>query len=420
MKKLKELLLSGAKLAAYYEENSRFEPAYNEYLKINNHIKAGEMLQKTGKWHDAAALYVKNNETELARKAMDNCFRLEECWGIFELDNGNEISIETWLKQKHQTQQFVRSIKYVEILDEEGIPRVVHLANKLKQVMEYKSAADLYRNGFQLVNKEKEAKSISNEKWLRNAAECLSKAKLYSDAAECMKELIITEVKIGEAVSKSGHNPYREYTHNLKAAKELNVLPRLIEILEDFDPFNLSYDLLRISEPELSMDMFFRYYGKLLKKKCSDQEMDERNKRVQYCLNQYVVYYSRKGQYKRAAEVALLNSQKEIAADLFKKAAREEENQKSNATGEPLTEVETVRCPTCGEFVQPDWETCPGCKNVLYLNMCACGQKLKSTWAKCPACQRAVEPAANREKEAIAKAGISKDEDTRPFKIFSE
>ena len=93
--------------------------------------------------------------------------------------------------------------------------------------------------------------------------------------------------------------------------------------MEDFDPFNISYDLLKIEEPELSMRLFFKYYGRILEKKCSEKELELRNKKIQYCLNQYIVYYRKRKEYSKAAEIALLDSQKEIAADLFKKAKQE-------------------------------------------------------------------------------------------------
>ena len=313
---------------------------------------------------------------------------------------------------------------------------MVILANKLRQALEFKGAADLYRTGFQLVNRDKETRSIINEVWLKYATECLANAKLYSDAAECMKELTITEVKIGDAIAMSGQNPYRDYSPNLKTARELNFLPQLIQILGDFDPFNLSYDLLKIQEPELSIELFFKFYGKILDKHVSNQEREARNKKIQYCLNQYVIYYSRQGEYKRAAEIALLNSQKEIAADLFKKAEMEEErtvkgiNKPSESMSEyskftrisefPVEKVppgeEMTKCPHCGEFVDLDWEVCPGCHNVLELQMCVCGQKLKSHWKRCPACQRTIE---HPGKSTPPKSPHT-NEDTRPFKIFGD
>lgn len=430
------MVFSGAKLAEFYEENNEFENAYHEYSKINNYEKAGDMLEKMEKWHDAANLYIKHDDTDRARKMIDKCFRNGEAWEAFEPDNGKTIAIETWLKQKRQVQRFVRYIKYVETLNNKGIPLVVLLANKLKQSLEFKSAADLYRTGFHLVNKNKEARSMINEIWLKYATECLANAKLYADAAECMKELILTEVSIGDAFAASGPNPYRDYTHNLKTAREFNFLPQLIHSLADFDPFNLAYDLLKIQETELSMELFFNFYGRILQKHVSDLEREARNKKIQYCFNQYVIYYSRQGEYKRAAEIALMNSQKEIAADLFKKAEMEEERSKLGIkkrsnwemedvknTGEYGTEVEKLlpegemaKCPHCGEFVDPDWEVCPGCNNVQELRMCVCGQKIKSQWKRCPACQRTIEPTG----KFTTPKSPHKDEDTRPFKIFSD
>jgi hypothetical protein len=436
LKKIKRMVLTGAKLAEFYEENNEFENAYQEYSKINNYRKAGEMLERMEKWHDAANLYIKHDDIDRARKSIDQCFRTGDSWETFEPDNGKTVSIETWLKQKRQVQRFVRYIKFVETLNNKGIPLVVILANKLRQALEFKSAADLYRTGFHLVNRNKETRLIINEVWLKYATECLANAKLYSDAAECMKELTITEVNIGDAIAMSGQNPYRDYTPNLKTARELNFLPQLIQTLGDFDPFNLSYDLLKIQEPELSMELFFEFYGRILDKQVSNREREARNKKIQYCLNQYVIYYSEKGEYKRAAEIALLNSQKEIAADLFKKAEMEEERTKagikrqskpvsedSKFTGiseipveKIFSEGEMAKCPHCGEVVDPDWEVCPGCHNVLELRMCVCGQKIKSHWKRCPACQRTIE---HPGKSTLSESPRT-NEDTRPFKIFGD
>jgi len=429
LNKIKELVLSGANLARHYEGKNIFDKAYHEYLKIGDFLKAGEMLGNMGKWHEAANLYISHNETDRARRAIDNCFRTGQPWETFELENGRTIPIELWLKQKRQVQRFVRYIKYVETLDKKGVPLVVTLAEKLKQALEFKGAAELYRTGFRMVNKNKDAKSMINEVWLRYASECLARAKLYADAAECMKELTITEVNIGDALAVTGYNPYRDYSHNLKTARELNFLPQLVKALGDSDPFNIAYDLLKIQEPELSIELFFEYYGRILDKHVNDQEREVRNKKIQYCLNQFVIHHSRKGEYKRAAEIALLNSQKEIAADLYKKAEQWERKAKENLktpsrfSGENVKDTGVkvsleegpVKCPHCGDFVDPDLEVCPGCKNVLELRVCECGQKLKSHWERCPACQRIIK------KPGTPLSSVKPPgEDTKPFKIFGE
>lgn len=430
LNKIKELVLSGEKLARYYEEKSAFESAYKEYLKLGNFLKAGEMLGNMGKWHEAANLYISHNETDRARRAIDNCFRMGLSWETFELENGRTIPIELWLKQKRQVQRFVRYIKYVETRDKRGAPLVVVLAEKLKQTLEFKGAAELYRTGFHLVNKNKDAKSIVNEVWLRYATECLARANMYMEAAECMKELIITEVNIGDALSAAGYNPYRDYTHNLKTAREFNFLPQLVNALADFDPFNITYDLWKIQEPDLSIELFFKYYGRILDKHVSDQEREVRNKKIQYCLNQFVIYYSKKGEFKRAAEIALLNSQKEIAADLFKKAEQWEKKAKENLKQPSRFVVENVKdmeekishqhgpvkCPHCGDFVDLDSEVCPGCHNVLELRLCVCGEKIKSHWDRCPACQRVID---HPGKTGTTPSKPPPGEDTKPFKIFS-
>ncbi len=426
-------MLTGAQLAESYENDGEFEEAYKEYYKIGDYIKAGKILEKTEKWHEAANLYIQTNQVDQARRAIENCFRRDESWEMYELENGGKISIEDWLKKNHQVRRFARYIRYVEILNNQKIPLIVVLANKFKKVLEHKAAADLYKRGFDLINKEKGSKKIQNEVWLKYAAECYSKAKLYPEAAQCMKELIVTEVNIGDALPTNGINPYRQYTHNLELAKEWNFLPILLEILEDFDPFNFAYDLLKMGEPELSMQVFFKYFGKVIKRDYSDKEIEIRNKRIQYCFNQYIIYYRDRKEYRKAAEIALLDSQKEIAAELFKKAEQEKEKSKA-APAVDVEEMETIeepeenqkqdkaihkkevlKCPTCGEIVEDDWEVCPSCDNTLSLGMCVCGQKIKSHWKRCPACQRELKQPVKTQADTNEDTTVNGD--TKPFKV---
>lgn len=427
-------MLTGAKLAESYENDGEFDEAYKEYYKIGDFIKAGKILEKTEKWHEAANLYIQTKQIDLARRAIENCFKRDESWEMYELGNEGKISIEDWLKKNHQVRRFARYVRYVEVLNNQKIPIIVVLANKFKKVVEYKAAADLYKRGFDLTNKEKGSKKIQNEVWLKNAAECYSKAKLYPDAAQCMKELIVTEVSIGDALPTNGINPYRQYTHNLELAKEWHFLPQLLEILEDFDPFNFAYDLLKMGEPELSMQVFFKYFGKVIRRDYSDKEIEIRNKRIQYCFNQYIIYYRDRKQYRKAAEIALLDSQKEIAAELFKKAEQEKEKSKTappvdveemETIEEPeekqkkeekiIPKKEVIKCPTCGEIVEADWEVCPSCDNTLILGMCVCGQKIKSHWKRCPVCQRELKQP--EETQVNTSGDTAGNEDTKPFNM---
>lgn len=426
-------MLTGAKLAESYENDGEFDEAYKEYFKIGDYIKAGKILEKTEKWHEAANLYIKTNQIDQARRAIENCFKRDESWERYELDNGDKISIEDWLKRNRQVRRFARYVRYVDSLSNQGIPLIVVLADKLKKVLEYKAAADLYKRGFDLINKEKGSKKIQNEVWLKYAAECYSKAKLYPDAAQCMKELILAQVQIGDALPTNDINPYRDYIHNLSLAKEWNFLPQLLEILEDFDPFNIAYDLLKMGEPLLSMKVFFKFFGKVIKRDYSDKEIEIRNKRIQYCFNQYIIYYRDRKEYRKAAEIALLDSRKEIAAELFKKA--EEEKEKSKAapavdvegmeTIEELEEdqkqektipkKEILKCPTCGEIVASNWEVCPSCDNTLSLGMCECGQKIKPHWKRCPACQRELKQPIKTQVDTNEDTPVN--EDTKPFNM---
>jgi tetratricopeptide (TPR) repeat protein len=438
IKKIKKFLLTGARLAEYCESNGELDEAYGEYFKMGDYKNAGRILEKTGKWHQAANLYIKTDQVDLARRAIESCFKQDESWEMYEVGEGKTVSIEGWLQKKHQVRRFVRYVRYVDTLNKKGIPLIVVLAFKLKQILEYKAAADLYKRGFDLINKDKDSKTIKNEEWLRYAAECYARVGLYTDAAECMKELILAEVQIGDAFPGTGSNPYRDYTHNLKKAIEWKFLPHLLEILEDFDPFNIAYDLLKIGEPEVSMNVFFKFFGRVLKRHYNDQEREIRNKRIQYCINQYIIYFRERKEYKKAAEIALLNSQKEIAAELFKKADEEAEKERrksevlSAAAVEDLatieepekarkeekvipTKIEVLKCPTCGEIVKPDWEVCPTCDNVLSLGLCVCGQKLKPHWRRCPACQRIVKPPTKAELKIEGELFF--DDDTKPFRF---
>jgi uncharacterized protein (UPF0212 family) len=379
-------------------------------------------------WHDAANLYIQNNDVDRARRAIEECFKRNEKWEKFELGNGNTISIEDWLKQKQQVRRFVRYVKHVDTLNEKGIPVIVLLAYKLKQIVESKSAAELYKKGFELLNKDKDQKAIKNEVWLRYAAECFSRERLYPEAAECMKELIITEVRIGEALVESGLNPYRNYIHNLKIARQWNFLPQLLDIMADFDPFNFAYDLLKIGEIEASMDVFFKYFARITRKDFSDEEREVRNKRVQYCFNQYIIYHRERKEYRKAAEIALLNSQKQIASDLFKKAQEEESKslaasaleiesseEKKEEKTIPKLQKEILKCPTCGETVEENWEVCPTCDTVLDLEMCVCGAKIKPHWKRCPECQRILTKPIKTKVDNLD--AVLEESDTKPIKL---
>ncbi|MEN8154024.1 MAG: zinc ribbon domain-containing protein [Acidobacteriota bacterium] len=402
--KIKSIFLSDYKLARHYEKTGELNKAFKEYERINDYKKAGKILEKMGSWHKAASNYIVNNEIDLARRSIDNCFKKGKLWESFKLKNGKNIKIEDWLKDNDQTRRFVRYVHNVKILDSKGIPIIISLADKLNTIKEYKNAAQLYNKGFYLVNKDiKSKKSIKNETWLLNAAECYSKIGLYSDAASCMKELMVTEVEIGMDISKNyKYNPYRNYTVNLEKARNLNILPELVSILEDFDPFNISYDLLRMKEIELSMEHFFKYFGRVVKKNLTEKEIEIRNEKISYCFNQYIMYHRERKEYLKAAKIALLNSQKKMAADLYKLAleSNEKPDEKEKITAESIKmkgtkelkkkidPVKKLKCDVCGESVEEGWDICPNCENSLVLNMCDCGLKIKPYWQVCPECGR--------------------------------
>lgn len=390
LEKLKQIMAKKSTTAELYEKRGQLTDAYQEYLRTGNIAKAGEILERTGKWNDAACLFIQNNETDLARRAIEKCFKSGKLWEIYQLEDNKSITIEDWLKKNNQTRRFIRYVQEVETFTPTGTPLIIVLADRLKKADEYKNAAELYKRGFYLVNQGKSSQSIKNEIWLKHATECYAKAKMYIQAAECLKSLMLTEVQIGTDLSKDyRYNPYRNYTYHLQTAKDLNFLKEFIDSLEDFDPFNIAYDLIKINETELSLQLFFKYYGRIAKKYLSEEETEIRNEKVSYCLNQYVIYYRNKKEYIKAAEIALINSQKKNAAELYKLAEQEKKGPEDKQLIYKSEKVRNIiKCPHCGEEVKPKWAICPNCENNLSLNTCECGEQVKPHWKICPSCRR--------------------------------
>lgn len=387
--KLKQILSQKPNTAEQFEKKGKLQDAYKEYLRLGNHVKAGEILEKTGRWKEAAGIYIQYQNIDKARRAIEKCFRSGSSWENYTLNSGSTVSIEKWLKEFGQSRRFVRYIQDVETFSQGNTPLIILLADKLKAIGEYKSAAELYKKGFHLVNKGKNTKEIKNENWLQHATECYANSRLYDQAAECMKILMLTEVNIGKDISKDQrYNPYRNYTYNLQHAKEFHFLKELVEKLEDFDPFNIAYDLIKIGEIELSEQLFFKYFGRIARKHLTEEETEIRNEKVSYCLNQYVIYYRDKKQYKKAAEIALLNDQKKIAADLYRLAGQEKESERVSIFSKK-DKIDTLRkCPNCGEEIKANWQICPSCETTLSLNVCQCGEPIKPHWKRCPRCHR--------------------------------
>jgi len=404
------MMLSGNELGEHYEKKGDLNKAYKEYLKQDNYKKAAQVLEKMNDWHTAANIYIEKNEVDLARRAIEACFNKGKGWESFEPANREKTTIEKWLKENNQTQRFVRYVHNTKRLNQNGIPLIIILADKLKAIEEYKNAAQLYNNGYYLVNKNlTNKKLVRHEEWLLSAADCYSKIGKYDEAAKCMKELIITEVEIGTEFSDGYKvNPYRNYKVMLEKARKFNALPELLDLLGDFDPFNISYNLLKMNEMELSKDHFFKYFGRVVKKNLTEQEREVRNEKISYCLNQYIIYHRERKEYMLAAEIALLNSQKKIASELYKLASAEKqtvpsepislknihmnpEENKSNPEKKVFEPEVKLKCHHCGENVESDWEYCPNCENSLMFNMCPCGEKIQSHWKVCPACGKQIE-----------------------------
>jgi hypothetical protein len=387
--KFKDLISKQPHSAERFEKRGKLTDAYKEYLNTGNIIKAGEILEKIGKWNDAACLFIKHNEIDLARRAIEKCFKTGKNWEEYRINEKKSITIENWLKENDQTRRFVRYVQDTGTTTPAGIPLIVVLADKIKKAGEYKYAAELYKKAFNMVNKGKKSQSIKNEEWLKQATECYAKTKMVHQAAECLKTLIFIEVQIGTDISKDyRYNPYRNYTYHLQTAKDLNFLKEFIDCLEDFDPFNIAYDLIKIKETELSLELFFKYYGRIAKKYLSEEETELRNEKVSYCLNQYVIYYREKKDYVKAAEIALINSQKKIAAELYKLANKEIPKTDDSDLFKSKKEKKVTQCPQCGEEVKPEWAICPSCENNLSLNICECGEHIKPHWKRCPSCHR--------------------------------
>lgn len=389
LEKFKQMVAKKNSTAELLEKKGKFEEAYREYMKNGDYIKAGEIISRMGKWHTAADLFIQHHDIDRARRAIENCFKRNDHWETFQLNSSTTINIEDWLKEKDQIRRFVRYIQDVETTNNKGIPLIILLADRLKKISEYKNAAELYKKGFYLVNKGKTTQSIKNEEWLKNATECYADAKMPIPAAECLKTLMITEVKIGSNISKDyRYNPYRNYTFHLQFAKEHHFLKEFIDKLEDYDPFNIAYDLIKIGETELSVELFFKYFGRIAKKHLTEEESEIRNEKVSYCLNQYVIHYRNKKEFAKAAEIALLNSQKKIAGDLYKMATTIKEAERKPLVHTRDTLESNFKCPVCGEDVKAGWEICPNCENSLTLNICECGEKIKPNWKICPNCHR--------------------------------
>jgi hypothetical protein len=390
LEKIKHILAKKSSNAELYEKRGQLSDAYQEYLRVGNIAKAGGILERTGKWNDAASLFIQNNEIDLARRAIEKCFKSGKSWETYQLKEKNSITIESWLKKNNQTRRFVRYVQDVETFTPAGTPLIIALAGRLKKAEEYKNAAELYKRGFYLVNEGKSSQAIKNEIWLKYATECYAKTKMYILAAECLKSLMLTEVQIGTDLSKDyRYNPYRNYTYHLQTAKDLNFLKEFIDSLEDFDPFNIAYDLIKINETELSLKLFFTYYGRIAKKYLSEEEIEIRNEKVSYCLNQYVIYYRNKKEYIKASEIALINSQKKIAVELYKLAEQEKNGNEEKQLIYKSEKVKNIiKCPHCAEEVKPEWEICPKCESSLSLNICECGEQIKPHWKICPSCRR--------------------------------
>ena len=146
-------MLTGTRLAEHYEKRKEWDKALEEYVKLGNHAKMGKILEKLERWHDAAGLFIEKKEIDLARRAVEACFRQDEKWETFKLSGGRTIAIEDWLQQNTQVRRFTRYVQNVSELNPQGVPLIVALAERLKKIEEHKSAAELYLKGFHLVNK---------------------------------------------------------------------------------------------------------------------------------------------------------------------------------------------------------------------------------------------------------------------------
>ena len=81
----------------------------------------------------------------------------------------------------------------------------------------------------------------------------------------------------------------------------------------------------------------------------------------------------------------------------------------------PKLQKEILKCPTCSETVEENWEVCPTCDTVLDLEMCVCGTKIKPHWKRCPECQRILTKPI---KTKVDDMDIALEEsDTKPIKL---
>ena len=395
IRKIVSKVFQNRKIGKHFEKKGDYNRAYEEYRKKNNYKKAAQMLDKMGKCNEAAVLYIDNNDIDLARRAIEKCFKLDRKWETFKVNGNNTLTIEDWLKENKQTQRFVRYVHNTKRLNKKRIPLIIDLAVKLEKVKEFKHAAQLYNRAFSQVNENIPGKKYtSHEDWLLKASECYSKIGKYEEAAECVYELLTTQVEIGENLKPGpSPNPYREYNDILKKVRDMKFLPALLQKLGDFDHFIIAYDLIKLNEIPLSKDVCLKYFGKVITKNLSDEERELRNKKMSYCLNQYIIYHRNRKEYSLAAEIALFNSQKKIASELYKLAAEDGSKGKKEDTKEIILKKNAehkikaeLSCPHCSEKVYEEWDICPNCENTLMLNICTCGEKIMPHWTSCPAC----------------------------------
>ena len=82
--RIKQIFSKQPFTAERLEKRGQLNNAYKEYLNAGNISKAGEMLGKIGQWHDAASLFIKHNEIDLARRAIEKCFKTGKQWEVFQ------------------------------------------------------------------------------------------------------------------------------------------------------------------------------------------------------------------------------------------------------------------------------------------------------------------------------------------------
>lgn len=95
--------------------------------------------------------------------------------------------------------------------------------------------------------------------------------------------------------------------------------------------------------------------------------------------------YRELGELQKAAEMYERAGMKQKAIEIYTEIEREK-------WGGISPEDQEIKCPNCGEELEPDWDVCPRCETVFYRKKrcTSCGRELKPQWKICPDCKEKI------------------------------